>query len=105
MEEKGELCVLFLFNIIVTLSSFYLVRIVLIEREKKSCCAGAINPSIKSVSFPFSSIDIHTLHNDHHHHQQQLVILASSFFLFLSFVVVVVVVADGVERNQASTND
>ena len=46
--------------------------------RKKSCCAGAINPSIKSVSFPFSSIDIHTLHN---HHHQQLVILASSFFL------------------------
>ena len=35
VEEKGKLCVLFVFNIIVTLSSFCWVRIVLIERKKK----------------------------------------------------------------------
>jgi hypothetical protein len=46
-------------------------------------------------SFPlfFSCVCLHA-----YIHHQQLIILASSFFSF-------VVIADGVERNQASTND
>ena len=91
-------CVLFVFNTIVTLSSLYSVRNCVDRTQKECCCAGAINPSIKSVSFP--SLTLAYMHtHTHTHHNQQLVILASSFFL--SFVVI----ADGVERNQASTND
>lgn len=73
-------CVLFVFNTIVTLSSLYSVRNCVDRTQKECCCAGAINPSIKSVSFP--SLTLAYMHT-HTHTSQPTARYIS--LVFLSF--------------------